>query len=646
MSAVEGLERAMRATLSISHPAARTAEAEAVREVLAREFPRGGIQRVLLITPPDGEAELFRLATAKRRRYPNYPPYGSAVLAAQLRRHGVEVQILNLNHEVLKAAMAAPDEAAFDFDEVWRACARAAIDDFAPDLVGVTCMFTMTHLSLRRVCEFVADFEVPIAIGGVHVTNDLDRVLDDIPAVRFAFAREADLSLQRFVAAVSGDLEVEALGQLVVNDPAAGRRIRLDAEVQPTAEDLNVLPAYDLIKVGELSDCGVIGNFHGFKPKGTRFATCLSNRGCRAQCTFCSVRNFNGKAVRQRSVENVLDELQLLKEVHGIQHITWLDDDLLKDHARAVRLFDGMVARGLDLTWDATNGVIAASCTEEVVAAMAESGCIALNIGMESGNPEILKQVKKPGTVRNFIAAAEVLRRYEQIHARVFLMLGFPGETLAQVNDTISVAREMDLDWCGITILQPLPNTPIYDSMVEQGLIEPVGSRSVRFNSGGYGKQDQVDMGLRLASQNFEDAFCSIPMEAVPAPEQLDDIWFFMNYHLNFHRLFSEERPVKIRQQLMNLGTLSDVISPEHGFALYFTGYLQHRLTGSVPPEVIERLERRLANSPYWADRFSAFGLSVDDLRQGRFQNKRIPRLLPGRVPIDERRYEETVTSL
>jgi len=607
---------------------------------MAARFPRGSVERVLLVTPPDGESELFRIATAQRRRYPNYPPYGLAVLATRLRAQGLRVEILNLNHQVLEAAHATSNEQAFDFDRVWQQQLDDAMARVTPDLVGVTCMFTMTHVSLRRVCRHLEGFSVPIAIGGVHVTNDVDRVLDDIPSVSFAFKREADLALPRMIAAVGDPASHTTLGQLVLNDAVAGFRMHLDADLQPEARDLDVIPAYDLISIGDLSRVGVIGNFHGFKPAGTRFATCLSNRGCRAQCTFCSVRNFNGKAVRQRSVESVLDELQLLREVHGVEHITWLDDDLLKDHPRALALFDGMVARGLGLTWDATNGVIAASCTDEMVSAMSQSGCIALNIGMESGNPEILRQIRKPGTVKNFLAAAEVLRRYEEIHARVFLMLGFPGETLAKINDTISVAREMDLDWCGITVLQPLPNTPIYNAMVEQGLVEPVGSGQTRFNSGGYGKQDQVDMGVRMASSNFEEAFAAIPMDAVPSADQLDDIWFFMNYHLNFHRLFSESRPSKLEQQRMNLTTLSDVISPEHGFALYFTGFLQHRMRGRVEQSVIDRLEHQLARSGYWRDRFRAFGLSLRDLRQGDFANKEIPRLLPGRVPELEASFD------
>jgi hypothetical protein len=469
-------------------------------------------------------------------------------------------------------------------------------------------------------------------------------VLDDIPSARIAFLREGDVAVKRLCSVVAGRQDLDGLGQIILDDGV--QRFRYHTDCQPTAAEMDVIPAYELLEVGDLSREGVIGNFHGFRSADTRFATVLSNRGCRAQCTFCSVRNFNGVSVRQRSVESVLDEIELLKDRYGIGHFVWLDDDLLKDHRRALALFNGMVQRKLGMTWDATNGVIAASCTDEIVAAMRDSGCIALNIGMESGNPQILRQIKKPGTIKNFVAAAEAFHRHPEIHARVFLMIGFPGETLAMINDTINVSRQMDLDWYGITTLQPLPNTPIYDSMVQQGLIQDVGSQEVRFNSGAYGKQDEVDLGIRMASQNFEEAFCSIPMDAVPTHHQLQDIWFFMNDHLNFHRLFTEKRPMKIEQQFKNLRTLSDVISPEHGLALYFTGYLQHKLHGTIDADVIERLAAKLEESVYWRERFRAFGLSVEDLKSGNFANKELPRLLPGQVPHDDRRYEDTVHEL
>ena len=138
-----------------------------------------------------------------------------------------------------------------------------------------------------------------------------------------------------------------------------------------------------------------------------------------------------------------------------------------------------------------------------------------------------------------------------------------------------------------------------------------------------------------MATSNFEEAFRQIQFDQVPTAEQLTDIWFYMNYHLNFHRLFTENRLVKIEQQFKHLRSLSDVISPENGFALYFLGYLQHKVYGRVEPEIVQRLERRIATSSYWQNRLHAFGLSIEDLRVGNFKNKHIPRLVAGELPED-----------
>jgi radical SAM superfamily enzyme YgiQ (UPF0313 family) len=301
----------------------------------------------------------------------------------------------------------------------------------------------------------------------------------------------------------------------------------------------------------------------------------------------------------------------------------WLDDDLFYNKKRTIKLFNEIVKRSLTLTWDATNGVIATSCTDDVIAAAVESGCIALNIGVETGNSEILKKINKPATINSFLKAAEVLRRYPQIHTSVFLMIGLPNETLAMIMDTINLAKRMDMDWYRISQLQPLPNTPIYDAMVAQGLIQHIGNKELRFNGGAYGKQIEVEQGYRMVNRSFKDVFNNIAMENVPTAEQLTDIWFYMNYHLNFHRIFFENREIKIKQLQAHLNCLADVISPENAFALYFLGYLQFRQGGKIDPILISRLQERINSSTYWSDRLRAFGLSVSDLLQYRFLHQK-----------------------
>lgn len=583
-----------------------------ITAILDKLFPKRCVRSVMLINPPDADASMFRYTTAKRGRYTNYPPYGLAVIAQNLRRMGVDVNIVNLNHEILKKCNESNDETEFDFEKVWKAKLRDMMDSFCPDLIGITCMFTMSHNSFRSVCEYLSGFDVPLSAGGVHVTNNVELVLNDVPGVDFIFLQEGDLAFNEFVQIINAQRDINELSQMIINDDSA--HYYFSNERRPTSDEISLIPAFDILELDEYTRYGTIGSFYCFKKPKARLATVLSNRGCRARCTFCSVYNFNGPSVRTRSIASVVDELELLQDKYGIEHIMWLDDDLLNYKHRAMNLFNEMVRRNIRLTWDASNGVIAASCTDEMISAAAESGCIALNIGMESGNSEILREIKKPGNVDTFLNAAEILRKYEQIYASVFLIIGFPNETMSMIWDTINISREMNLDWYRVSTLQPLPNTPIYDSMAAEGLIDDRKSEDVHYVLGAFGEKGNEVHNDTSAVSAVEHAVSSIPKDVVPTHDQISDIWIYMNYHLNFQRLFRETRQLKVSQQMQFLRMVSDIISPGNGFALYFNCYLQAKATGKVSSESMERLNARIKTSPYWRDCLNSFGLLMDDL--------------------------------
>jgi radical SAM superfamily enzyme YgiQ (UPF0313 family) len=574
-------------------------------------FPSGQLRRLLLVAPPDADKTIFKYDMAVRKRYSNYPPYGLAVLARHLQKDGVEVRLINLNHEVLKAANHAESEEDFDFEKSWRTPLEEAMLEFKPDCVGVTCMFTMGHQSLTDTCGWLKDFGVPIITGGVHVSNDLAKVVAEVPGIRFAFFKEADLTIRRFVKVARHEEKPAYLEKVVVI--RGNQAVKIKGEGKPQTEDFDILPAYELFPVSEYADYGVIGSFYHLTKPGTKFATVLSNRGCRARCTFCSVATFNGQGVRARSVDSVIEELKVLKYKYGIGHFMWLDDDLLADSSRCLELFNRMVEEKLDMTWDATNGVIASACSPEIVKAAAASGCIGLHIGMESGNDEILKAIRKPSGVKHFLKAAKIFRESESIYASVFLMIGFPKETMSMMGDTLRVAKEMDLDWYSLGLLQPLPNTPIYDQMKEMGLLTDRGTKG-RFMIGSFGGMSEREKTATFSGASFEDAFGAIAPDAIPDDSQLTDIWFYMDYHLNFHRLFTENRPRKIHQQLVKLEKIANILSPNHAFALYFLALLQKRVFGAPEPEILERLRAELKRSEYWSYRMEQFGLSISQL--------------------------------
>jgi radical SAM superfamily enzyme YgiQ (UPF0313 family) len=587
---------------------------------------KSGIRKVLFVAPPDADETMFDCPTARRGRYWNYPPYGVGVLATQLRERGIEVQIVNLNDAVLRGAAAAKMEEDFDFAAVTRDAVVSVIDDFEPDFVGVTCMFSQTHQSTIDTCEMLRDVmpDTALALGGVHISNSFlgpqtrDAFVADFPRVDFLFVYESEVSFLTFISVANGELEADALCQVLFN---MGDHCLYFARVhRPTGEVLNSIPAYDLLQPRKLNEVGKIGTFFSLLPPDTGFATALSNRGCRAQCTFCSVRNFNGVGVRTREVQSVIDELLLLRDKYDIGHVMWLDDDFLYDRKRSMRLFEEMVKQDVGVTWDCTNGVIAASCTEEMMDAAAASGCIGLNIGMESGNTKILREIKKPGTIKNFIKAADVLRKIEQINARIFIMIGFPGETYRQIMDTIDVVKEMDLDWTNVFILQPLPNTPIFDKVMGDGMVGNVDFNEIRFTTGGYGKlRKSAEKARDMLSADFKDAFSRVDLDAVPSPRELDDVWAYMNFHLNFARLFRDDRRVKLEQQYKWLRNITTLIAPDNAMAQYFQAYVHYKLTGEIEHELVEKLRTGLEGMTYWQERFNDYDLSVEDLETCRF---------------------------
>jgi radical SAM superfamily enzyme YgiQ (UPF0313 family) len=595
------------------------------------------IKKVLLIAPPDVNESLFDYATTKRGRSNNYPPYGLGVIARHLLDNGIDVRICNLNHEILKKCSQSENASQFDFSATFRSKLVGEVEAFQPDLVGVTCLFTVTHLSLVDVCSEVKSIEpswlkkgstLPLAVGGVHVTHDIEKTLTEIPCVDFLFLHEAELSFLRFIEVVNRQSSPENLSQLIIN--TSEDRLTFENRATPEPENLNVIPAFELMDIAEYSQYGTLGSWYGFKKKGTPIATVLSNRGCRAACTFCNVRTFNGVGVRHRSVESVLDELSILKKEYGVGHFIWLDDDLLHDEKRAIQLFEGMVKRNLNMTWDATNGLIAHSlCKEEVVAAAEASGCIGMYLGVESGNPQILKEIKKPGTVETFVKAAGIIRKYEQINARILLIIGFPGETLEMILDTIKLAEKMDLDWCNIAILQPWKSTPIYDAMVEKGLLgeeegtlKTKGNKIAPYNLGPYSRQRAIERGKLEPSEGLQSIFEDLDLDSIPTPDQLDNIWFYMNYRVNFFKLFRETRQVKLAQQYKWLSYVHTLSAPDNALVMYFYGYLQYRVLGEVEDSLVLKLEDKLAQSDYWRERFDCLGLHPEDLKSKVFPAK------------------------
>jgi hypothetical protein len=179
------------------------------------------IKKILLIQPPDTNLSNFNYAAGKRTRLYNYPPYGLGILAAQIRKLNLEVDILNLNFEILKKCVSSKNEKEFKFNDIWKYELKKKLDNFSPCFVGITSMFSQSHDILCEISEYINHYSSNIlqGAGGVHVTNSIsdpktfNKFVNQLKYVEFFFMYEADLSFINFLNFVNLNEDPKKLGQ-------------------------------------------------------------------------------------------------------------------------------------------------------------------------------------------------------------------------------------------------------------------------------------------------------------------------------------------------------------------------------------------------------------------------------------------------
>lgn len=495
-------------------------------------------EHLLLINPPQVPKEYFDPEIAKLCRYFIYPPTGLLYIAsvAAERAPQLSVRILDLNYELLKAAQ---EDAAFDFDRIWQTLLAAEIKQHPRLLVGISCMFSPNLASSFAIAAYVRAL-APAAlqlIGGVQATYSYEEILTQ-SACDLVVRREGEVQFATLLAGlIDGDREQIPWGAAM---RLPDQRLLVLDEQGPTINpQYDLRPAYDLIDIGAYSRYGSMGAFSRYTGLDKPFSAILSNRGCRARCTFCTVRNFNGFGVRQREVQDVIDEIKYLWHEKGIRQIDWLDDDLLFNEKRAIELFKGLSEQLPELEWICNNGLIAFASTDEVLHWMVQSGLKAFTIGIESGNSAMLTQIKKPATKPRLREAKKRFDQYPEVLATANFIIGFPNETFAEMLDTFELALELQLDWAKIFICQPLKGTEMFSAFQSLGDSRVDYRTSQDFNPGRTKLKSEF---LNSSNQDLEqtlkygmDVF-TLPPDCVPNQDQIKEIWLTFNLIVNVLR--------------------------------------------------------------------------------------------------------------
>lgn len=328
---------------------------------------------------------------------------------------------------------------------------KMELDTYKPDVVGTNSV-TMNFYAAAGILKTAKEHRPGIItiMGGPHVSFDYADTLAAFPEIDVIVIGEGEETLKELIPVLHDKSAWYGIKGLAFMD----KRRLITTDPRPFLKDLDSLPlpARHLLPVSRYQALGYP-------------VSIITSRGCPNKCIFCQGRRMVGMRVRYRSHERVVDEIEDILS-YGFTRIN-IADDFFTSNKKRVRLFcDEVMKRGLKFSWSAFARVD--SCSKEVLETMLKAGCDTVSFGIESGNPEMLKRIKKGITldqVRNAISMCK------EVGMGVFLsfMVGLPGETSKTLEDTHNFAEELDVPM-GYHFLAPFPGTTLWEELDQYDL--------------------------------------------------------------------------------------------------------------------------------------------------------------------------------
>jgi len=196
------------------------------------------------------------------------------------------------------------------------------------------------------------------------------------------------------------------------------------------------------------------------------FRSIFASRGCPYNCIFCGSAQIWKHKIRFRSPQNVVDEIKLLQKM-GITYFNFDDDTFGITKKNIFELCDALqkYCRGIHWSCEMHVKII----TDDVLKAMKDAGCDLIKVGIESGNNEMLKKIRKNITIEEAINASNLIRK-NKMHVMAFYMVGFPEETEETLQDTIKAIKNT-AGYVTYSIFTPYKGTDAYEISKNLGLI-------------------------------------------------------------------------------------------------------------------------------------------------------------------------------
>ena len=441
-------------------------------------------KKIMLVFPP-GKVWVRVDGSPAARKHCS-PPIGLAYLASNLLKHGYDVKVIDALADGFDQEIYEEPFIIYGLNPVQIV---ERIKDYKPDIIGISVLFSMTINEVYKICKEIKKQipTMPILLGGQHPSGAPMDVMKR-PYVDYVITGEAELTMLRFMEAFNGKIDFKDIPNLYYKDKKANiintnklnkvtpmvvgkgweYYARKESAVPEKLDDLPY-PAWHLFNMEGYWKSNV--RTGGGNPKTNRYAVMLSTRGCPHTCTFCTSPLASGyKAYRKRSNECVLKEIRWLVDTYQIGEVQFVEDNFFVSKKRAKSLMKDLAREFPDVYFQSTGGTEVNALDDEMIELMAKSNFYHAILAIEAGDPNVqASSVDKNVKLDRLPQIVKKLNEHN-IDTKALYMIGFPGETKAQIQKTVDLALNLGILDFNLSIVTALPGTPLYDECLEKGM--------------------------------------------------------------------------------------------------------------------------------------------------------------------------------